>query len=135
MPPWTGQISELLNEEQIRRIEEALASAPAGLCVDKRGMPLKRHPGMLADLGSDDDPVEVIASERAATESGLLLISTQPLAEIPRAMLLLRSDTERPQHLRGRARASRPDPRARRPDQKPPLYYSAFEADSGPRRE
>lgn len=129
MPPWTGQISELLSEEQIQRIEDALATAPAGLCVDKRGMPLTRYSGMLADLGSDDDPVEVIASERAATEPGLLLISTRPLPEIPRAMLLLRSGTEAPRHLRGHSRASRPDPRAARPAQKPRLYYSAFEAD------
>jgi hypothetical protein len=127
MPPWKGSINELLSAEQIQKIEEALAGAPAGICVDKRGMRLNRYPGMLSNLNGEEEPFKVIASERPVTETGLVLISTMPIPEIERAMLVIKTDENFQQQIEGHALPSRTGKRVADQDQKTTFFYSIFQ--------
>ena len=127
MPPWNGNIKELLSEEQLKAIEETLADVPQGLCVDKRGIKLNRYPGLLSDLDREGTTFKVIASERPVTEPGMVLISNTPIPEVGRALLVIRTDVDYQQRLEGRVLASR---LGRRPEDKltPTIFhYSVFE--------
>ncbi len=127
MPPWNGNIKELLSEEQLKAIEETLADVPQGLCVDKRGIKLNRYPGLLSDLDREGTSFKVIASERPVTEPGMVLISNTPIPEVGRALLVIRTDIDYQQRLEGRVLASR---LGRRPEDKltPTIFhYSVFE--------
>ena len=127
MPPWNGNIKELLSEEQLKAIEETLADVPQGLCVDKRGIKLNRYPGLLSDLDREGTTFKVIASERPVTEPGMVLISNTPIPEVGRALLVIRTDVDHQQRLEGRVLASR---LGRRPEDKltPTIFhYSVFE--------
>lgn len=127
MPPWNGNIKELLSEEQLKAIEETLADVPQGLCVDKRGIKLNRYPGLLSDLDREGTAFKVIASERPVTEPGMVLISNTPIPEVVRALLVIRTDVDHQQRLEGRVLASR---LGRRPEDKltpTTFHYSVFE--------
>lgn len=132
MSPWKGSINELLTPEQIQLIEEALEGAPAGLCIDKRGMRLNRYPGLLSDLRSEAEPFKVIASERPVTESGLVLVSNAPIPEIERAVLVIRTADDFQQHFEGRALPSRPGKREQDRLKEQSFHYSVFEPDASP---
>jgi len=127
MPPWKGNINELLSEEQLKAIEEALAGAPDGIVIDKRGMRLNRYPGLLSDLNGEGEPIKVIASERPVTENGLVLISNAPIPEIQRAMLVIRTGDDFKQQIEGRTLPSRPGKREEDSDTNTVFYYSVFE--------
>lgn len=133
MPPWKGSINELLTPEQVQRIEETLAEAPAGLCIDKRGMRLNRYPGLLANQHSEDEPFKVIASERPVTETGLVLVSNTPIPEIQRAVLVIRTDDDFRQQFEGRVLPSRPGTREEDRLKERSFHYSVFETDATPR--
>lgn len=132
MPPWNGNIKELLSEEQLRAIEESLAGVPEGLCVDKRGIKLNRYPGQLSDLEREGTAYKVIASERPVTEPGMILISNTPIPSIERALLVIRTDENYQQRLEGHVLASHPGNRPE--DQSTPtaFHYSIFESKGGP---
>ncbi|AGA32852.1 hypothetical protein TVNIR_1177 [Thioalkalivibrio nitratireducens DSM 14787] len=135
MPGWRGSIHELLTEEQLKTIEKSLADAPAGLCVDKRGLPLNRYPGMLTDLERNDlDGYKVVASERPVTERGMILISITPIPEMPNALLRIRTDDEHQQGIPGRANASRPGQREEDLQKKTTFHFSIFEPEATQRR-
>ena len=127
MPPWKGSISELLTEEQLKTIEATLADAPAGICVDKRGLPLNRYPGLLSDLDHDREPLKIVASERPVTERGLILVSAVPVPDIANALLVIRTDENFQQRIHGHAHASRTGSRAEDRNQKTPFHFSVFE--------
>lgn len=127
MSPWKGSISELLTDEQLQAIEEALAGVPEGILVDKRGMRLNRYPGLLSNLDAEDEPIKVIASERPVTESGLVLISATPVPEIERAVLVIRIGEDFKQQIEGRALPSRRGQREDDSTSKSAFHYSAFE--------
>jgi hypothetical protein len=127
MPPWKGNINELLSEEQLKAIEEALAGAPEGIVIDKRGMKLNRYPGLLSDLDSEAEPIKVIASERPATENGLVLISNASIPAIERAVLVIRTSDDFKQQIEGRALPSRLGKREEDIHSKTVLHYSVFE--------
>ncbi|AHF00161.1 hypothetical protein [Thioalkalivibrio paradoxus] len=131
MSRWKGSIHELLTEEQLKTIEESLADAPAGLCVDKRGLPLNRYPGMLSDLDrSSADGYKVVASERPVTEQGMILISTAPIPEIRNALLRIRTDDDHQQRISGRATGSRPGQREEDLQQKTEFHFCVFEPEA-----
>lgn len=125
--PWKGSITDLLSDEQVKAIEEALAGAPEGICVDKRGMKLNRYPGLLSDLDHDDKPFKVIASERPVTEHGMVLIANTPIPEIKRALLVIRTDEDHQQHIEGRVHASRLGQRQGDSGTSTVFHYSLFE--------
>ncbi len=127
MPPWKGSINELLSEEQLKAIEEALAGAPEGIVIDKRGMKLNRYPGLLSNLDGEDEPIKVMASERPVTENGLVLISNAPIPEIERAILVIRTGDDFKQQIEGRALPSRLGKREEDGNTKTVFYYSVFE--------
>lgn len=132
MAPWRGSINELLTPEQIQIIEEALADAPAGLCVDKRGMRLNRYPGLLSNLRSEDEPFKVIASERPVTEDGLVLVSTAPIPEIKRAVLVIRTDDDFQQRFEGHVLPSRPGSREDDLQKQDSFFYCVFQPAGAP---
>jgi len=127
MPPWKGNINELLSEEQLKAIDEALAGAPEGIVIDKRGMKLNRYPGLLSNLDAEDEPIKVIASERPVTESGLVLIANHPIPEIERAILVIRTDDDFKQQIGGRVLPSRLGQRQEDGGAKTVFHYSVFE--------
>jgi hypothetical protein len=127
MPPWTGNINELLSEEQLKAIEDALAGAPEGIVIDKRGMKLNRYPGLLSDLNGDGEPIKVLASERPVTEHGLVLISNAAIPEIERAVLVIRTGDDFKQQIEGRALPSRLGKRQEDSGTKTVFHYSVFE--------
>lgn len=134
MPPWNGNIKDLLSEEQLKAIEESLADVPEGLCVDKRGIKLNRYPGQLSDLEREGIAYKVIASERPVTEPGMVLISNTPIPDVERALLVIRTDADYQQRFEGHVQASRP---GRRPEDRltpTPFYYAVFEPAAKPAR-
>ncbi|MFO8152661.1 hypothetical protein [Thioalkalivibrio sp.] len=130
--PWKGNINELLSEEQLKVIEDALAGAPEGIVIDKRGMKLNRYPGLLSDLAGDGEPLKVIASERPVTEDGMVLISNAPIPEIERAVLVIRTGDDFKQRIEGHALPSRLGRREEDSDAKTVFHYAIFETE-GPR--
>ena len=134
MPPWNGNIKELLSEEQLKAIEESLAGVPEGLCVDKRGINLNRYPGRLSDLEQEGTAYEVIASERPVTEPGMVLISNAPIPDMVRALLLIRTDANHQQRLEGHVQATHPGRRPEDQASPPNFYYSVFEPTGKPAR-
>ncbi|HSM27425.1 MAG TPA: hypothetical protein VK855_04905 [Thioalkalivibrio sp.] len=132
MPPWNGNIKELLSEEQLKAIEESLAGVPEGLCVDKRGIKLNRYPGQLSDLQREGTAYKIIASERPVTEPGMVLISDTPIPNIERALLVIRTDANYQQRLEGHVLASHPGKRPE--DQSTPtaFHYGVFEPTGKP---
>lgn len=125
--PWKGNITDLLSDEQVKAIEEALAGAPEGICIDKRGMKLNRYPGLLSDLDRDDKPFKVIASERPVTEHGMVLIANTPIPAIERALLVIRTDEDHQQHIEGSVHASRLGQRQGDSSTSTAFHYSVFE--------
>ncbi len=125
--PWKGNINELLSEEQMQAIEDALAGAPEGIVIDKRGMKLNRYPGLLSDLDGDGEPLKVIASERPVTEQGMVLISNTPIPEIERAMLVIRTGEDFRQQIEGHALPSRVGKREEDAGAKTVFHYAIFE--------
>ncbi|MBS0002387.1 MAG: hypothetical protein KFF45_04840 [Thioalkalivibrio sp.] len=130
--PWKGNINELLSEEQLKAIEDALAGAPEGIVIDKRGMKLNRYPGLLSDLDGDGEPLKVIASERPVTEDGMVLISNAPIPEIERAVLVIRTGDDFKQQIEGHALPSRLGKREEDGDAKTIFHYGIFDT-AGPR--
>lgn len=127
MPPWKGSINELLSEEQLKAIDEALAGAPEGIVIDKRGMKLNRYPGLLSNLDGEDEPIKVLASERPVTENGLVLISNAPIPEIERAILVIRTGDDFKQQIEGHALPSRLGKRQEDSETNTTFHYSVFE--------
>lgn len=130
--PWKGNINELLSEEQLKAIEDALAGAPEGIVIDKRGMKLNRYPGLLSDLDGDHEPFKVIASERPVTEDGMVLISNSPIPEIERAVLVIRTGDDFKQRIEGHALPSSLGRREEDSDANTVFHYAIFETE-GPR--
>jgi len=132
MPPWNGNMTELLSDEQLKAIEETLAGVPEGLCVDKRGLKLNRYPGQLSDLEGEGTTYKVIASERPVTEPGMVLISNTPIPSVNRALLVIRTDENYQQRLEGHVLASHPGQRPEDRSTPTPFYYSVFEPTGKP---
>jgi hypothetical protein len=132
MPPWNGNMKELLSEEQLKAIEETLAGVPEGLCVDKRGLKLNRYPGQLSDLEREGTTYKVIASERPVTEPGMVLISNAPIPSVERALLVIRTDANYQQRLEGHVLASHPGKRPEDRSTPTAFYYSVFEPTGKP---
>lgn len=127
MARWRGSIRELLNDAQIRLIDEVLANAPPDMRVDMRGARLNRYPGMLLDMDDEQTRIGVVVCERPSTETGLVLISNRALPEIQRAVVVIQSDNESRQQLDGHCSASRPGGRETDASADPALHYSVFQ--------
>ena len=125
MAKWRGNLTDLLTEEQKKKIEEHLSATPSDLFIDRRDAKLNRYPARLWDLANEHTARNLIASERPVHEVGTMLISNQPIPQVEHAILELTFNDARKHSLHGHALPSRPGLRAG--DQALNLYFSVFQ--------
>jgi hypothetical protein len=128
MAKWRGNLTDLLTEEQRKKIEEHLSATPPDLFIDRREAKLNRYPARLWDSEGERPARNLIASERPVYEVGTMLISNQPIPQVEHAILELRLDGDRKHSLHGHALPSRPGLRAG--DQPLNLHFSVFQSHS-----
>jgi len=124
---WTGSVNELLSQDQLKTIDQALADVPEDIRVDKRGMKLDRYPGLLYDLSNEAPPIEVMVSERPVTEHGLMLISETRIPRIERAILVIRGSDDSKQPIEGCVLSSRTGTRRGDTEGRTVSHYSVFD--------
>lgn len=69
MAKWRGNLTDLLTEEQRKKIDEHLSVTPSDLFIDRRDAKLNRYPARLWDSESAHTARNLIASERPVSRS------------------------------------------------------------------
>lgn len=135
MQKWSGNPTDLLNDEQRKRIDDYLARHPLGVTVDKRGAKLQRYPGQLWNLDSTKRPLDVVVSERPVGQPGLMLVSSEAIPELKRAVLVIPSapGSDAMMQVHGHTQESRAGRKSQDDDQKRGVHCSVFVPAEHPR--